>query len=328
MAAPSLFSSTRCVIVRGLEGLPDDCDDGHPRLRRGAGRRHRPGAGARRRTEGQRAADQAAQAGVGHRGEVGGDQGLRPAGLRHVGVRRPRRQDRRRRGRLPRHRGRGRPALAGRRGPPADQRLPRSSSSPSRRCSATSAAGPRPSRSQWPTRRSPGARRRRSRSCAGRWTAAPPRCSSPRRWPARPAASRASSAPPTACARATWPASSASRRGRSGRSATSPGRGLPRRSRPRAGRRRGGRRHQGPGPRRVVHARAAGAHRRRPAHRPLSGRRALSSRWSDRALPSRWKCRAGSSVSPTEDPGRGLPAHRKCPVAAWERAGSARSRNE
>ena len=28
MAAPSLFSSTRCVIVRGLEGLPDDCYDG------------------------------------------------------------------------------------------------------------------------------------------------------------------------------------------------------------------------------------------------------------------------------------------------------------
>ena len=28
MAAPSLFSSTRCVIIRSLEGLPDDCYDG------------------------------------------------------------------------------------------------------------------------------------------------------------------------------------------------------------------------------------------------------------------------------------------------------------
>lgn len=28
MAAPSLFSSTRCVVVRNLEGLPDDCYDG------------------------------------------------------------------------------------------------------------------------------------------------------------------------------------------------------------------------------------------------------------------------------------------------------------
>ncbi len=28
MAAPSLFSSTRCVVIRGLEGLPDDCYDG------------------------------------------------------------------------------------------------------------------------------------------------------------------------------------------------------------------------------------------------------------------------------------------------------------
>ncbi len=28
MAAPSLFSSTRCVIVRDLEGLPDDCHQG------------------------------------------------------------------------------------------------------------------------------------------------------------------------------------------------------------------------------------------------------------------------------------------------------------
>ncbi len=27
MSAPSLFSSTRCVIVRGLEGLPDECCD-------------------------------------------------------------------------------------------------------------------------------------------------------------------------------------------------------------------------------------------------------------------------------------------------------------
>ena len=28
MSAPSLFSSTRCVVVRGLEGLPDECLDG------------------------------------------------------------------------------------------------------------------------------------------------------------------------------------------------------------------------------------------------------------------------------------------------------------
>ena len=40
------------------------------RLRRGAGRGRRPGAGARRRSEGQRPAHQAAQARDGHRGEV------------------------------------------------------------------------------------------------------------------------------------------------------------------------------------------------------------------------------------------------------------------
>ncbi|UUZ58488.1 hypothetical protein [Nocardioides sp. B-3] len=74
----------------------------HPRLRRGARGRHRAGARARRRSQGQRAPHQAAQARLGHRGEVAGDQGLRPDELRHLRVRRARRQDRLRRGLLPR----------------------------------------------------------------------------------------------------------------------------------------------------------------------------------------------------------------------------------
>ena len=49
MAAPSLFSTTRCVVVRSLENLPEESVDGSARLLRGAGRGGRPRARARRR---------------------------------------------------------------------------------------------------------------------------------------------------------------------------------------------------------------------------------------------------------------------------------------
>ena len=82
MAAPSLFSSTRCVVVRGLENLPDESVDGlldyagdpaddialvlvHGGGPKGSGR-----------------AGQAAQALRGHRGQVRGDQARRPDRLR------------------------------------------------------------------------------------------------------------------------------------------------------------------------------------------------------------------------------------------------------
>ena len=55
LAAPSLFSSTRCVVVRGAGGPARGVGRGPARLRRGPGRGRRAGAGARRRPEGQRA---------------------------------------------------------------------------------------------------------------------------------------------------------------------------------------------------------------------------------------------------------------------------------
>ena len=62
LAAPSLFSSIRCVVVRGLEDLPDDAHAGLLRVRRGAVPRHRARPGALGRPEGQRPAQPAAQA--------------------------------------------------------------------------------------------------------------------------------------------------------------------------------------------------------------------------------------------------------------------------
>ena len=55
MAAPSLFSCTRCVVVRALENLPEESVDGLLELRRRAGRRGGPGARARRRARRGRA---------------------------------------------------------------------------------------------------------------------------------------------------------------------------------------------------------------------------------------------------------------------------------
>ena len=62
MSAPSLFSSIRCVVVRGLEDLPDESVDGLLDYCARPGRRRRARAGALRRAEGERRADQAAQA--------------------------------------------------------------------------------------------------------------------------------------------------------------------------------------------------------------------------------------------------------------------------
>ena len=55
MAAPSLFSSTRCVVVRGLENLPEESVDGLLAYAGVAGRRRRAGARARRRDRRARA---------------------------------------------------------------------------------------------------------------------------------------------------------------------------------------------------------------------------------------------------------------------------------
>ena len=49
LAAPSLFSSIRCVVVRRLEDVPDESHDGLRRLRRRPRPGHRAGAGALRR---------------------------------------------------------------------------------------------------------------------------------------------------------------------------------------------------------------------------------------------------------------------------------------
>ena len=62
MSAPSLFSSIRCVMVRGLEDLPDESVDGLLAYCAGSGRRRRARAGPLRRRQGQRRAHQAAQA--------------------------------------------------------------------------------------------------------------------------------------------------------------------------------------------------------------------------------------------------------------------------
>ncbi len=71
LAAPSLFSSVRCVVVRGLENLPDDVHAGL--LDYAAAPVEDVGARTRalRRPEGHRPAEQAAQDRLdGHRGQV------------------------------------------------------------------------------------------------------------------------------------------------------------------------------------------------------------------------------------------------------------------
>ena len=116
LAAPSLFSSTRCVVVRGLENLPEESVDGlldyaaSPAddvalvLVHGGW------------PEGLRCADQAAQARHGHRGEV--------RGAARLGVPRVRHRRGAAAGRHHRARG-GRVAGAGRRpGPPLARRRP------------------------------------------------------------------------------------------------------------------------------------------------------------------------------------------------------------
>ena len=49
LAAPSLFSTTRCVVVRRLEDLPEESGSGPARLRRRPGRGRRAGARPQRR---------------------------------------------------------------------------------------------------------------------------------------------------------------------------------------------------------------------------------------------------------------------------------------
>ena len=75
--AVAVLRRTRCVVVRGLEDLPEESVDGLLDYAAAPGRGRRAGAGARRRPEGQRPAHQAAQAGGGHRGEVGRAEGRR-----------------------------------------------------------------------------------------------------------------------------------------------------------------------------------------------------------------------------------------------------------
>ena len=70
LAAPSLFSSIRCVVVRNLEDLPDDTYDGLLDYAGVTVGGHRAGARALRRPEGLGPAHQAPQAVLGDRGEV------------------------------------------------------------------------------------------------------------------------------------------------------------------------------------------------------------------------------------------------------------------
>ena len=144
LAAPSLFSSVRCVVVRGLENLPDDVHDGlldyaaAPVEDVGLVLVHSGGQ------KGSRAAQQAPQGQDRHRGEVGEPEavGVRP-------VRRVRGARTAAAGSattppqlLVQAVGQDLRALAGG-GPPADERLPGRHRSPRSWCSATSAAGPR-----------------------------------------------------------------------------------------------------------------------------------------------------------------------------------------
>ncbi len=113
LAAPSLFSSIRCIVLRGLEDLPDDTHDGlleyaaAPSDDIGLVLVHAGGQ------KGSGLLDQAAQAAGRHRGEVR----LAEA----VGVL-PLRLRRGPRARWPDRRGRRRPAGAGRRTGPAGPR--------------------------------------------------------------------------------------------------------------------------------------------------------------------------------------------------------------
>ena len=125
MSAPSLFSSTRCVVVRSLENLPDESVDGlldyaaAPAdevalvLVHGGGPK---GSGVLTKLRKLTGRD---------RGEVGGAARLGLPGVRHRGGPAARRVHRQGRRRLPGLRRRPGPALAGGGGRPADQRLPR-----------------------------------------------------------------------------------------------------------------------------------------------------------------------------------------------------------
>ena len=204
LAAPSLFSSTRCVVVRGLENLPEESVDGAARLRRGPGRRRRAGAGPRRRAEGLAACSTKLRklAGV-TEVEVRGAPRVRSsraswpprcASTAAPSTPRPPRA-------LVQAVGQDLRALAA----AADQLVndfPGEKLTESRRSSATSAAGPRPSRSPWPTRPSGAAADRRWRSCAGRSTAVRRRSWSPPPSPGRPGASPATCRRPAGCASA------------------------------------------------------------------------------------------------------------------------------
>ena len=215
LAAPSLFSSTRCVVVRGLENLPEESVDGLLDVRRRAGRRRRAGPGARRRAEGLGHAHQAAQAGRRHRVEVRG-----AASLGVPGLRRPPRYARHgahhRQRRRPRAR-RARSARTCARSPAAADQL--TNDFPGERLSADKVSPllRRPGRGQVVRRgrRTPSrvTASRRWRSCAGPSTTARPRSWSPPRSPAAPADWLATRGPRGDCATPTWPARSGCRRG-------------------------------------------------------------------------------------------------------------------
>ena len=85
LSAPSLFSSTRCVVVRGLENLPEESVGRPAGVRRGTGRGRLRGAGPRRRAEGIGCAHQAAQAPRRDRGEVRGAARVGVPRVRHRG---------------------------------------------------------------------------------------------------------------------------------------------------------------------------------------------------------------------------------------------------
>ena len=210
LAAPSLFSTTRCVVVRGLEDLPEESVDGlldyaaapaedvalvlvHGGGQKGSGR-----------------ADQAAQARAGHRGEVGRAQGLAssrrswpPRCARHGAAIDPDAAEL-----LVQAVGQDLRSLSAAAhqlandfpGEPLDRREGQA---------ATSAAGPRPSRSPSPTHAFSGRPAGARGAALGARQRHRRRCWSPRRSPAALRGLARYKARRAGCATPTWPARSA-----------------------------------------------------------------------------------------------------------------------
>ena len=272
LAAPSLFSTTRCVVVRRLEDLPEESVDG---LLGYAAAPADDVALVLVHSGGQKGSgvlDQAAQVPRVTEVKARRSSPRVPRLRRHRGPR-PRRPHRQRRGRRSWCRPSGRTCARSPRPPASWPATSAAEPMTPRWSSSTSADGPRRSRSRSPTPRFCGSHApRRSRSCAGRSTAAPRRCWSPARSPAAlRGLAKFKSAPARHARRRPGARGRACRRGSSATSA----------SRPAAGSRRGiadairvvaraDADVKGAGQRPVVRPGADGAHRHRAAQRALT----------------------------------------------------------